>query len=98
MEMLNELMKDGSLLFAEISEGITWEQLKYHIEGLEQLYIMDFLTDGVTEAWLDFYYYGQIFSIHSPMMGGYLLYAKDHNCPAFMLMELIVHFRKLEGA
>ena len=90
-------MADGSVLFAELSGNISWAELRDHLERIDQLLIMKFVTDGITEAWLDFYYHGQHCTVHCPL-DDYLVFAQDGNCPAFMLMELIEHFRMLAGA
>lgn len=90
-------MADGSLFFAELSGSISWADLGDHLKRIDQLRIMKFVTDGITEAWLDFDYYGQHFTVHCPL-DTYFVFAQDFDCPAFMLTELIVHFQKLEGA
>lgn len=92
MKALDEKMEDGSLLFAELSSEISWVDLRNHFERIDQLLIMKFVTDGITEAWLDFYYYDQHFTIHCPL-DIYLVFAQDYDCPAFMLNDLLAHFR-----
>ncbi len=96
--MLNDLfeikMNDGSRHFADLPEVVFFDEFADHVEKLEGAEIIEFLTDGVVEMWLDFTYRGHIFTINN-QFGDYWFFVKDPNCPDEILLEIIDHFRKL---
>lgn len=94
VEYLNQRMDDGSRLFAIFKFPLSWGILRPHLEQMEGLKVTGFVTDSVTEGWLDFEYFGQRFSINDPL-GEFYVFAEDGECSAFILGELMKHFRKL---
>lgn len=95
VEYLDERMQDGSRLFAVFKFDPGWRVLHRHLQTMEGLVVTGFLTDGVTEGWLDFNYFGKSFTIHDPL-GEFHVFSQDGDCSPFILGELMKHFRKLQ--
>ena len=96
VDYLDERMQDGSRLFAILRDPISWKAMKDHLESREDIRILRFETDGITEGWLDFEYFGHHFTVHDPL-GEFYVFVKDPNCSSFILGELMTHFRKLKS-
>ena len=47
-------MKDGSRQFAALPESCAWSDLRNHLGKLPGVRLGEYLTDAVTEAWIDF--------------------------------------------
>jgi len=63
-ELLNFIANDGSRQFGELPQTVLWYEMRDHIENLVGAEITDFLTDHVTEAWIDFTYCGYRFTVN----------------------------------
>lgn len=96
VEYLDQRMNDGARLFAIIRDSISWAELRQHLEQVQGLTILQFVSDGVVESWLDFRFFDHQFSIHDPM-GEYWVFVQDPNCASFILLELITHLRKWQA-
>ena len=86
-------MKDGSRNFAALPESVFFDELRKIAKGFEGAKETNFITDWVTEVWLDFEYRGHKFSINNPM-GDYWFFVENPNCPDEILLEVIEHFEK----
>jgi hypothetical protein len=62
-KLLNIAMPNGIRQFASLPESRSWWALRDHLARLPGVTITDFVTDGVTEAWIDFTYRGHSFTI-----------------------------------
>lgn len=87
-------MNDGSRHFADLPEAVFFDEFADHVEKLEGAEIIEFITDGVVEMWLDFDYRGYRFSVNN-QFGDYWFFVTDPNCPDEVLLEITDHFRKL---
>ena len=85
---------DGSRNFAEFPETVFFDVLRDHAAKLKGALVTEFITDWVTEAWLDFEYCGQKFSVNNEF-GDYWFFVEDPNCPDEILLEVAEHFRGL---
>ncbi len=65
-----------------------------HIIVLHGADLTEFLTDGVTEAWIDFRYRGHRFTVDD-QFGEYWCFVKDLDCPDDLLHEVVGHFSTL---
>lgn len=72
--------EDGSRHFLSIPEVVGPEDLRDLLAGLPGAVITDFLTDLVTEAWIDFSYRGHTFSVNN-QQGEYWFFVEDPTCP-----------------
>ena len=52
--------------------------------------ITQFLTDGITQAWIDFSYRGYDFSVND-QFGSYLFFVSNPNCPDEDLEAVLSH-------
>jgi hypothetical protein len=50
-----------------------------------------YITDGVTEVWVDFAFCGYTFSIND-QFGAYWFFVDDPACPDALLRSVLVHF------
>ena len=95
-ELLNIIMHDGSRQFGDLPQSATWYKLRRHIARLEGATVTDFVTDHVTEAWIDFSFHGHQFSINN-QWGGYWFFVKDAYTPNEILEAVLSHCRSLLG-
>jgi nicotinate-nucleotide adenylyltransferase len=84
-------MKDGSRNFADLPEIVCFDTLRSHARKLAGVSEIGFLTDWVTEVWLDLEYRGHRFSINN-QMGNYWFFVENPLCPDDVLLEVVNHF------
>jgi hypothetical protein len=89
-------MRDGSSHFGDLPQTILWYELRDHIKKLNGAEITDFITDGVTEAWIDFSYRGHHFSVND-QFGTYWFFVNDRTCPYEILEEVLSHCELVLG-
>ncbi len=87
-------MNDGSRNFADLPETVFFDKLREHAAELEGAKITGFVTDWVTEVWLDFEFLGQKFATNN-QMGNYWFFVGDPKCPDEILFRVVEHFQKL---
>lgn len=92
--MLNIIMHDGSRHFGDLPERASWYQMRDHIAKLSGAQPTGFITDHITEAWIDFSFSGHEFSINS-QFNEYWFFVKDPDCPENLLQQVLNHFRQL---
>ncbi|MCB9853914.1 MAG: hypothetical protein H6819_12510 [Phycisphaerales bacterium] len=73
-----------------------WYNVRDHVASLEGAQLTGFLTDEVTEAWIDFEYRGHAFTINN-QLDEYWFFVKDSACPDEILHEVADHFEALLG-
>ncbi|WAS04042.1 hypothetical protein LQF76_08330 [Gloeomargaritales cyanobacterium VI4D9] len=95
-ELLNLIMNDGSRQFGELPQSLLWYKLRDHIGGLDGAAVTDFVTDDITEAWIDFSYCGYRFSVND-QFGDYWFFVDDPNCPDDVLQSILSHCKLLLG-
>lgn len=83
-------MHDGSRLFAELPEACSWESLRQHIARLPGATVTHYLTDNVTEMWLDFSFRGHAFTVNN-QYGDFWFFVRDPACPDDVLAAVIDH-------
>ena len=84
------IMNDGSRHFGELPQLISWYELRDHLRQMNGVLITQFLTDHVTEAWIDFSYRGHEFSVND-QLGAYWFFVRDPNCPDENLEAVLSH-------
>lgn len=93
--LLNIVMHDGSRHFGQLPESASWYKLRRHVQKLPGVTVTSFLTDHITEAWIDFSFRDYEFSINN-QFGSYWFFAKPQS-PDEILETLLSHCRKLLG-
>jgi len=93
-KLTNVLAKDGSRKFAELPQAKDWYELRDHLKTLNGAVITNFTTDGVTEAWIDFTYESQKFTVND-QFGDYWFFVNDPNCSDEILTEIVGHCEML---
>ena len=91
---MSVIMKDGSRLFGELPQAVLWHELRDHVERLDGAAVTDFVTNNVTEAWIDFSYRGYHFSVND-QFGDYWFFVRDPNCPDEILGSILAHCKLL---
>jgi hypothetical protein len=94
VKLLTIEMNDGSRRFGELPQTVLWHRLRRHIEELEGAEITGFITDNVTEAWIDFSYRGHRFSVND-QFGAYWFFVDDPQCPDEILEAVLSHCESL---
>lgn len=83
-------MHDASRLFASLPESLPGNLLRDHIAALSGTQISNFLTDGVTEVWIDFEYDGHRFTVNN-QNAEYWFFVSDPSCSDDVLTEVARH-------
>ncbi len=96
MTLLNMIMNDGSRHFGDLPETASWYKLRSHIGKLEGAEVTGFITDHITEAWIDFTFLGYNFSVNN-QFGSYWFFVKDPECPDNILEKVLEHCSLLLG-
>ena len=92
----NFTMADGSRQFATLPQTVTWYEMRDHIAQLEGAKITGFLTDGITEAWIDFADCGYKFTIND-QHGEFWLFVNSRRCSEDILTTVAAHVAQLTG-
>lgn len=90
-ELFDIRMKDGSRHFADLPETVFFDRMRDHLELLAGATETAFVTDRVTEMWLDFDYRDHQFSINN-QMSSYWFFVNDPTCPQEILTAVRSHF------
>ena len=94
MKLIDIRMNDGSRQFAVLPESAEWHQLYDHIATLEGAVVLEMLTDGAADMWLDFDYGGQRFTVNS-QFGEYWFFVQDPDAPDEVLEQVAAHCAQL---
>ena len=94
-------MADGSRHFGSLPEsfdasGPEWHRLRAHVATLDGAEVRGFVTDDVTEAWIDFAYAGHAFSLNN-QQGEWWFFVADPACPDALLARVLEHFATVIG-
>lgn len=92
--LLNLQTNDGSRQFAALPQSLLWYDVRDHLENLAGAQLTDFVTDDVTEAWIDFLFRGHSFTIND-QFGEYWFFVRDPSCPDDILVQISNHFEAL---
>jgi hypothetical protein len=95
-ELLNFITHDGSRQFGELPQAVLWYEMRDHLEKLNGATITDFITDRVTQAWIDFTYRGYKFSVND-QFGDYWFFVDEPSCPDEILKTVLSHSKVLLG-
>lgn len=93
-ELLNITMNDGTRHFGDLPQSVLWYELRDHLRNLNGASITGFITDQITEAWIDFTYSGFQFSVND-QFGDYWFFVNDPNCPDETLQAVLSHCESL---
>ncbi len=93
-ELLHIIMHDGSRQFGELPQSASWNKLRRHIGKLNGANVTEFLTDHVTEAWIDFSFRDYQFTVNN-QFGEYWFFVKGPHCPDSILEAVLSHCRLL---
>ena len=96
MPLLDIRMHDGSRHFADLPQTEEWYGVRDHVAQLSGAVLTGFVTDHVTEAWIDFTYASHRFSIND-QYGDYWFFVEDPACPDDVLRRVLSHFERLLG-
>jgi len=101
-DIIDMRMHDGSRHFGGLPETYDahrpqWDVLRDHVAVLEGAVLTGFVTDNVTEAWIDFDFRGHGFSINN-QHGEWWFFVADPACPDEILERVLDHFEGLLDA
>ena len=94
--LLDDRMQDGSRHFAWLPFSPSWERVRDHLGQLEGALLTEYLTDGVTEAWIDFELGEQRFTINN-QFDEFWFFVADPSFPEALLHLVLSHFCGLLG-
>jgi hypothetical protein len=93
-DLTHSIMRDGSRCFLALQPNADWYAVRDHVARLQGAELTDFVTDGITEAWIDFRYEGHCFSINDAP-GEYWFFVEDPTCTDTILRTVASHFARL---
>ncbi len=96
IQLLDLTIHDGSRQFVALPESVPWNVMREHIASLEGTSVTAYLTDKITEVWIDFSYCGHKFTLNN-QYGEYWFFVKDHDCPENLLQTVATHCAALTG-
>ena len=94
MKLIDQRMPDGSRHFARLPRITPWEVVRGHVLLLQGAEVLNFVGEGIANAWLDFTYRGHRFVIHSHE-NQLRLCVRDPQCPDLLLYQVGCHFEQL---
>jgi hypothetical protein len=94
--IFNDRMNDGSRHFGTLPQTVLWYDLRDHVAKLSGATVTCFVTEHVTEAWIDFSFQGHEFAIND-QLGEYWFFVQDPQCPDPVLKDVLAHFQHLLG-
>jgi len=86
--LLTIIMNDGSRHFGDLPQTVSWYEMRDHITRLDGAKLTGFITDDITEAWIDFSYCGYKFSVND-QFGEYWFFVDNPNCPDEILEAVL---------
>jgi hypothetical protein len=96
-KLFSMIMNDGSRHFGDLPQTVLWYELRDHLERFAGAAVTGFVTDHVTEAWIDFSYRGYHFSVND-QFGNYWFFVDDPGCPDEILEAVLSHCELLLGS
>lgn len=96
MELENTRMHDGSRHFVSLPESESWYRLRDHVASLEGAVVTSFLTDNVTEVWIEFVFADNQFTINN-QFGEYWFFVENPSCDDAVLSHVAFHCTRLLG-
>ena len=96
MNLLDTRMHDGSRLFAELAESQPWELLRDHLLSLDGVTLTGYLTDHITEVWIDFLFREHEFTVNN-QFGEYWFSVDNPLCDDDVLAAVVNHCQLLLG-
>lgn len=94
IELLDIRMHDGSRHFVGLRASANWYEVRDHVERLSGAQLTGFVTDGITEAWIDFSFRDHQFSIND-QFGEFWFFVANPACPDGILIQVATHFRHI---
>lgn len=94
MQLFDIRMHDGSRHFTDAPEIVSWDCLRDHLAQLPGAEITGYVTDHITEVWIDFTFQGYRFSVNN-QHGDYWFFAEDPDTPEFTLLRVMAHCEPL---
>lgn len=91
VKLFDHRMADGSRNFADLREIAWFDTMRAHLSKLGGSMKTRYVTDSVTEMWLDFEFGGHRFSINN-QYGWYWLFVENPKCPDAILSAVAEHF------
>ena len=81
---------DGSRQFLTLPDDGDWAGMRDHLAALPGAEMTGFLTDWITETWIDFRYRGHEFSLNT-QYGEWWVSVADPACPEEILLAVATH-------
>jgi hypothetical protein len=95
MESLQDIRAhNGSRQFASLPATQDWYVVRDHTHSLSGAALTGFACDGVTEAWIDFTYLGESFTIND-QFGEYWFFVSNASCNEQHLLAVKAHWASL---
>ena len=87
-------MHDGSRHFVSLPEASAFDVVRQHAARLPGATETDWVSDGVTEMWLDFTFREHTFTVNS-QFGEYWFFVENPACDDEILTAVVTHFESL---
>ena len=93
-KLFDHRMADGSRNFADLPEVAWFDNMREHLGRLVGARETEYITDRVTEMWLDFDFQNYHFSVNN-QYGWYSLFVDNPECSDAVLTAVIDHFAQI---
>ncbi len=93
-KLINLITHSKSRQFVDLPESVDWKVLRGHLEKMPDAFVTDYVSDGVTEMWLDFNYKGNRFSVNN-QFGEYWFFSENPVCSEEILIEIVEYCEEL---
>ena len=94
MQLIDIRMHDGSRQFVSLPESVPWSVLRDHIAALDGAQVTDFISDNLTEAWINFEFSDHRFTVNN-QFGECWFFVDDPSCHAEALDQIARHCAQL---
>ncbi len=94
VKLTNHITPGGSREFATLPPNYTGYSTRDHVMKLPGAKLTSFITDCITESWIDFTYRGHNFTLNDPW-NDYYCFVEDPACPDDILVDVVEHFLQL---
>lgn len=95
-DLLDIRADDGSRQFASLPATSDWYAVRDHVQSLAGARLTHFLCDDVTEAWIDFMFDDESFTIND-QSGEYWFFVQNPACAGRTLHVVRGHWEALLG-
>jgi len=94
MRLIDIRTCDGSRQYLCLPRAVAWNALRDHAMQLPEAEVVNFVGEGLAQAWLDFVFRGHRFLVRGHD-GQFHFFVRDPHCPDLIVYQVARHFKEL---